>query len=316
MPITRDEYLREFMQIYWLRPESAVFAAVKAHRLQSLPVTGRSLDLSCGDGLFSFISLGGRIAPEFDVFGDTGHLDRVRPDNADMFDYVSGAYAVPVLTRPPLRISRAIDMKRSMLAKASALGLYEDLVEHDCNETIPLPDGSVDTLLFFNTINHYRDADTILRSIARILSPGGAAYISILDPSLGALYDALEGSFPADWLHILERGLRSLWPIMMQPDGWRAAFDRAGLECRELAPLVDKRFIPVWSVGLRPLAPNLVELARAARTGSPRDFPGIKARWVDLMCDLARPFAHMEPAAPEDAGTYLAVLRKPAGGAS
>jgi SAM-dependent methyltransferase len=43
---------------------------------------------------------------------------------------------------------------------------------------LPLPDGSVDGVLCSNLLEHTPDAEAVLREVARILRPGGWAYVS------------------------------------------------------------------------------------------------------------------------------------------
>ena len=65
---SRSDYLRAFLGLYWLRPETAVWRTLDCLALAEVAFKAPILDLGCGDGLFSFARAGGTVRPEYDVF--------------------------------------------------------------------------------------------------------------------------------------------------------------------------------------------------------------------------------------------------------
>lgn len=53
------EILKNFLNAYWLRPETALWRTLDVEAMRTFKVTSPSLDLGCGDGTFSFIRAGG-----------------------------------------------------------------------------------------------------------------------------------------------------------------------------------------------------------------------------------------------------------------
>lgn len=55
------EILKNFLNAYWLRPETALWRTLDVEAMRTFKVTSPSLDLGCGDGTFSFIRAGGGV---------------------------------------------------------------------------------------------------------------------------------------------------------------------------------------------------------------------------------------------------------------
>ena len=64
--------LKELLNVYWLRPETALWRALDIETMKDFKVTGRSLDLGCGDGVLSFIRGGGKFDISFDDYQSIG----------------------------------------------------------------------------------------------------------------------------------------------------------------------------------------------------------------------------------------------------
>ena len=69
-----NSYLKQLLQIHWLRPETALWRSFDCLLMEKYgDISGRSVDLGCGDGTMSFVMSGG-IVNEYDVFMDVGEL--------------------------------------------------------------------------------------------------------------------------------------------------------------------------------------------------------------------------------------------------
>src|ERR1051326_7662049 len=68
--------LDELLSVFWLRTATAIWRELDIRAMQAFEFQSPSLDLGCGDGIFSFIRAGGRFAETFDAFGAMGSLDR------------------------------------------------------------------------------------------------------------------------------------------------------------------------------------------------------------------------------------------------
>ena len=277
--------LRRFVQVYWLRPENALWMTLRSLTLRALPFTRPSIDLSCGDGIFSFLHLGGALDPAFDVFCSVTPLDSNARPSVDMFDHLEASYAPPVLLPPGARIDVGEDCKASMLAKAARLPLYERLVEHDNNAPLPFDDGEFQTT-YCNSAYWVARIDAFLNELRRVTRPGGRIILQVKLDDMKRW--TLEASHPVLGERFLEIiGSRfHCWPTLTDRRTWERRFAAAGLRIESATPFVTAAHARLWDVGLRPLAPLLIRMANGLGSASRT---AIKRDWVALMMDLLGP---------------------------
>lgn len=239
-PIDRsavNPWLRRFLNVYWLRPENALWRAVNCSAIDDLEFAEPSLDLSCGDGIFSFLRAGGDFDLSFDIFHEVASLDRFF-ENVDIYD-VSAAGYEPLITHPPeYKINYGTDWKQNLLDRAAKLGLYRELRLHDNNEPLPFEDDTFRTI-FSNSAYWVEKLPQLLREIVRVLRPDGVAILmlktdAIRDYDLERFGQALG----ADWLSMINRGRRDNYPRLYDDDGWTALLHESGLKVVSRRPQV------------------------------------------------------------------------------
>ncbi len=283
-----ETLLRRFLAAYWLRPENAFWMTIRSMLLGRVELTSPSIDLCCGDGLFTFLHAGGTLSPEFDVFHAVGNLDQVSRQHADMFD-VPDAHYDPQVTRPPLgQVDVGCDLKPNLLAKASTLGLYRSLVQHDSNQPLPFDDQAFATI-YCNAIYWLTNIDAALRELHRVLRPDGRIVLQVKLATLDnhTLTSTAPQLGPAA-LDVIGRGRRACWPTVATADGWEERFAAADLAIVDRAPLATGAHARIWDIGLRPIAPLLVRMANGL---TPANRSAIKADWLDLLEPLLAPLA-------------------------
>ncbi len=298
----RATMLRRFLEAYWLRPENALWMTLRSEALSKLTFQHRSIDLGCGDGVFSFLHFGGVFDPAFDVFHAVDHLDRVHRDHADMFDGGIDRYQPLIHSRSDDTIDVGVDCKSVMLAKSRKLGFYSRFVEHDNNKPLPFEESFFATV-HCNSAYWVHEIDLFLSELARIARPGGRIVLHVkLDSMRGYTLEGFRGLLGERLPDIIGRGRIDCWPTLADRATWESRFARAGLTILEADPFVTRTHAHLWDVGLRPIAPLLVRMANAL---TPATRAEIKRDWVDLFCELTAPFCdsaldlfpgHNEPA--------------------
>jgi SAM-dependent methyltransferase len=283
----RADLLRRYLNVYWLRPENAFWTVLRSLAWQRVAMSCPSVDLSCGDGVFSFIHAGGAFAPSFDVFQAVGRLDEVTSENADMFDEpASEAYAPEVTRRPAWGIDVGTDLKGSLLSKAAALGFYGRLVQHDNNQPLPFRDDEFHTV-YCNSAKWVRSIGPFLAEIARIARPDGTVVLHVkLDTIAKYTLAPFRAQLGERVLKIIDRGRLATWPALASRSEWERRFGAAGLTIVEAAPLATRTHAHLWDIGLRPVAPLLVRMANAL---TPQTRLAIKQDWIALFCELLQP---------------------------
>ena len=170
--------LESFLSVYWLRPETALWRTIDVLAMDSFIFESPSLDLGCGDGVFSFIRAGGRFDFGFDVFQSVTALERYF-ENVDIYDNYDDSYMAPLIGKMPgYQIDMALDHKEALLKKAATLGLYRKMVCQDANQGLPLDEASFKTV-FSNIIYWLDNPHAIIGEIARILTPDGRAILML-----------------------------------------------------------------------------------------------------------------------------------------
>lgn len=281
-----ERVLRPFVEAYWLRPENALWMTLRSMTLSRVALDRPSVDISCGDGIFSFLHLGGRLDPAFDVFSAVDHLDRVHSQHADMFDAAGADYRPPVITRPRRAFDTGTDCKAAMLTKAAALNFYCQLVEQDNNQPLALESESFQTV-YCNAAYWVKNVDLFLAELARIVRPGGRVVLQVkLDSMKRYTLGAFKAALGAKFLEIIDRGRMECWPSLCSRSTWEKRFGRAGLRVEAAMPFVTRTHSHLWDVGLRPIAPHLVRMANAVAAETRTQ---IKRDWVALFLEVLAP---------------------------
>jgi len=277
--------LRRFLNAYWLRPENALWMALRSLTLAKASFGRPSIDISCGDGIFSFLHRGGTFEPEFDVFTSVA-VRRAAEPHGDMFDHVADDYRPRVETAPVDRIDVGTDCKPSMLEKAERLRLYDRLLEHDNNLSFPFDDATFQTV-YCNAVYWVRNIDDCIAELRRITRPSGAIILQVkLDSMTRFTLRRLEPFVGKGWLDTMDGSRFACWPTLADRATWENRFASAGLAIESATPFVTRTHAHLWDVGLRPIAPLLIRMANAL---TPETRAAIKSDWVDLFCDLLEP---------------------------
>ena len=300
--------LKQFMNLYWLRPETAVGLTLRSRAIEPFPIKAPAVDLSCGDGIFPFVHLGGRIDESFDVFESTAKLDYAR-EGADIYDSYTASYQPPILIQPGFRYEVGADLKSASLQRAALLGLYERLILFDATKSIDLESNYFETVTNFASINHYPSEEPFLSECYRILRPGGMFILDIIGPNFIAFYPELERRYPPEWVGIIERRMRSIWPTMHTWKEWQQIVEKKEFKVETIRPVGTELFARMWNIGFRPLSPELIRLRNIAKRHEPDELLAIKRDWVDLLCNLAQPFLRNSNDL-DDAAGFVFILRK------
>ncbi len=285
----RASMLRGFLEAYWLRPENALWMALRSEALNRVELQRPVADVSCGDGVFTFIHCGGLFDRSFDVFLAVDHLEHVKDRHADMFDGGVERYRPRIVRDPVQQVDVGTDCKAAMLTKAATLHLYRRLIKHDNNDALPLADGEIQTL-YCNAAYWVREIDSFLSELARVVRPGGRIVLQVkLEGMRRFNLDGFRAVLGDRFLDIIGRGRLDCWPTLADRSTWERRFVRNHLEVVEAIPFVTRTHAHLWDVGLRPIAPLLVRMANALDSTTRG---AIKRDWVDLLHELLMPFFH------------------------
>ena len=293
--MTKNDSFSELLNAFWLRPETALWRELDIRAMESFVFRSPSLDIGCGDGLFSFIRAGGRLDMRFDQYRAMTGLDKFF-DNIDVFDAYDDQVNPVVIALPEYHIDCAFDHKDNLLSKAGQLGLYESLKQGDANKQLPFPDESFNSI-FSNIIYWLDDPQYVLSEMRRILCPGGSVCLMLPNESFPefSFYNQLyvkTGDPKWGFLEKLDRGrFSSNFSQMNSKMKWELMFENAGLDVVEHKSHLSKTVIQVWDIGLRPLFPILHRMTNLIPS---ENFLEIKKEWVTTMRQFLEPLVDMD----------------------
>lgn len=293
--MAKGDTLKQLLNVFWLRPETALWREIDIRTMSDFEMRSPSLDLGCGDGTFSFIRAGGEFGRSFDAFRSVTQLDQFF-QNVDIFDSYDETLSTAVVKTPNYQIDVGFDHKTNLLKKAGQLGLYKTFIQGDASQPLPLPDASFNSV--FSNIVYWLDSPQfVISEISRILKPGGVACLMLPNSTFPqfSFYNQLyvKGSDPRwKFLEILDRGrfadnIRQAKSLVE----WQAMFKHAGLEIERHHAHLGKLTIQTWDIGLRPLFPILLEMANELPL---EKLISIKEKWIQTMAAFIEPLIKID----------------------
>jgi len=308
-----SDTLEQLLNVFWLRPETALWREIDILTMQAFEMRSPSLDLGCGDGTFSFIRAGGEFDRSFDAFRSVSQLDQFF-QNVDVFDSYDEKLSPAVSKHPRYQIDVGFDHKINLLKKAGQLGLYRSLKQGDANQSLPFPDASFNST--FSNIVYWLDSPQfVISEISRILKPGGTACLmlpNITFPQFSFYNQLYREGGDTRWkfLEMLDRGrFADNFRQAKSLAEWQATFEQSGLEIERHHSHLSKLTIQVWDIGLRPLFPVLLEMTNEL---SPEKLIILKTKWMQTMMAFIEPLIDIDKAIPskEQPAFHCFELRK------
>lgn len=196
--------LSQFLQVYAFQPATAFWRAVEVEVLRRyLPVTGKGLDLGCGDGKLTALLFGDKLQ----------HVTLV-----------------------------GIDGDPGEVEQAARIGVYERLHACDAAQ-IPEESHSFDFILSNSVLEHIKAIEPVIQESARLLKPGGIFIFTVPGANFHACLRGPLGrnASRAVYLEELDRrlahfrywGLRE-WSDVLSRYGFKVTAHEEYLSCTEV----------------------------------------------------------------------------------
>lgn len=272
------------LNVYWLRPETAMWRELDIKAMAGFDFKSPSLDIGRGDGLFSFIRAGGVCHPSFDAFKSIYGLDRFF-DNIDVYDSATTLPKHVVLWPAQYSIDYGIDHKINLLNKAKVLGFYRNLMVVNANDSLPFNDASFASV-FSNIVYWLDDPSHAISETYRVLKPGGQACLMLPNvtlPKYSFYYSLHVKNQDERWafLDLLDRGrFAENIKHSRSSDQWQTILNDSGLILERHTTHLSHVAVKAWDIGLRPLFPVLRKMVEHIPENC---LNSIKGQWVDIL---------------------------------
>ncbi len=303
-----EDKLRSFLQLYWLRPENGLLTTFKSKIMDDYTFSSPSLDISCGDGLFMFLHLGGSFGFDFDYFKDTKAKDFSHESFVDIYNSFNETYQVPIKNRPDTLVDYGTDWKQPLLDKASKLSLFKNLILHDNNmKPLPLPDDYFKTI-HSNSVYWVKNPEILLSEIHRVLNSEGVALLEVMTSKH---FDTLENIAPylsKKAIDILDRNRRASMPGLKTFEEWKDIMLKQNFEIVDIRNVYPNKLVmDIWNIGMRPISHLLIQMSEAM---SSEERIKIKKEWVDIFFELFKPLLNLSTQYPLEESPYLLFVLK------
>ena len=280
------KYLEELCNVYWARPENALWLTKVMQEMDSIKFEGTKLDLMCGHGIWSFIKAGGKFDYGFDCYQDVIDLKKYK-DGVDIQNHFTENYKPQIIKEPNYRMDYGLDWKENNLKKCSKLNFYDKLVQADCNHKLPLEDEIFDSI-FSNTVYWVDDLDNILSELNRILKKNGKVFLINYLPAINNYLNFYKNQgFGKDWINLIDRNRSVENKHIYSKNEWVDIFSKHGFKLETYIPTVNQIFAHIWNIGLRPLAGLIIEMA--SKQGK-EEYYNMKKEWVKVLTNVLEPY--------------------------
>lgn len=282
-----EEKLKDFLNLFWLRPENGLLCTFKSKAFNNIKFESPSLDISCGDGLFMFMHLGGKLESNFDYYKTTKADEFKHESFTDIYDCYDEKYSVPIIKHPEISIDYGTDWKQALLNKTSKLDLYKNLILHDSN-VLPLPfEDNYFRTVYSNSLYWVKNVKGVLTDIHRILKPDGIAVLEVATPYFYQTLTKLEQYLSPSAISILDRNRRITSPGTLQYKEWKELLEECNFTIESSENVYpNELLIDFWNIGLRPISHLLIQMTKNL---TDEERHKIKTEWVEIFYELFKP---------------------------
>lgn len=300
------ETVKNFFNLYWIRPEVAIWRTLDSLQMKNVRFTKPLLDIGCGDGTFSFSNFGGKTDMNFDVYNTikrtTGFYRGM-----DIHDQIT-SYTPKILKKARIKIDVGIDWKQNLLDKAKKLHLYDRLIQHDLNKPLPFDDQSFSTI-FSNVFYWIGNLDQLLSESHRILKSNGNLVICVPDYKFkqNLIFNKfINGGH--SWAKLLDRGIyNSITKHCYSLAKWKSLFFKKNFNIQYHSTYLSEDFIKFWTIGMRPYSPYIIDMTNNLQ---PRVRKNIKSRLIKEISPIIESYVNYEMVKKHNGCFHLFVLKK------
>lgn len=299
-------FIRAHLNVSWLRPESALWNAIASSLISKYEIIPPSLDLGCGNGIFSFITAGGEFNLNYDWYvnvelkgfwNNKDIYDICKIDNLDKF----------ISKKPRYRFDYGLDHKLSLIRQARALYFYRSLILADASMFLSFQDTSFKTV-FSNILYWLPNLNKSLLQINRITEKNGTVILCMPNTKFFDYCDSYHWKQKkSTFLRLLNRGRYKnlLWTISYRD--FSKITKQCGFKIMNHAYYLSPSTLKIWDIGLRPLSPLLIKMTSCL---TPKNRQAIKSEWIETLLRFLFPLYQEEKQSKVEGGFHLFVLKK------
>ena len=305
MKIKKYQTLEQLLYLYWLRPETAIWRECDIISMKEFKFNSPSLDLGCGDGIFSFIRAGGKLRKSYDVFSQVSKINKYFK-NEDIYNAFKKNHFDEILKKPYYKIDYGYDHKNNLLQKSQKLNFYDNLMIGNANKKLKFSNDQFNSV-FTNILYWLQNPTLTLREIHRILAPEGRLCIMVPDNnfikySIYRNYYLPKKDKKFKFLKYIDRGrLEQNIKHSKSRREWENIFKKNNFNIVSHTRHLSKEIVSVWDIGFRPFFPMLLEMRNNV---NPDKLPKLKEEWIKNLMHFAIPLIDIEKKSTDKDKTF------------
>ena len=308
--LDRNKLFKNLLSYFWLRPEKALLHTLKAEAFRkSLKYfKGKTADISCGDGMFSFFALGGELDIETDQYQSL-KISKYKSVNVDVYDHYTSNYKIKIKKKPKLFYNFGTDYKKHLLSKAKHSKVYKKLIIHNNEKKFEKNFNSLN-FIYSNSAYWVKNFSGHIKNLIEILNPDGTIALSLKTNQLvksNIMLD-LKPIFGNDFVNILDRERRNTWMGLKSLKFYKEFFkSQKNAYIDKIIPIYDNDILKIWDIGLRPIFEPLNLLSSNV---TERNRVKAKKMMVDTFYNLFKSFMRNYTCRNNEAVEYLFLIKK------
>tara|TARA_B110000977_G_scaffold47332_1_gene64344 strand:- start:52919 stop:53872 length:954 start_codon:yes stop_codon:yes gene_type:complete len=248
----------QLLNFFWLRPENALMLYLRSvsyrKTLKYFHEKDSTLDISCGDGVFSFLTFGGLLSNTTDMFRSIKY-QKETARKIDNFDFFNRDYFVKILKKPHLHYTHGIDWKKNLLKKASKLNFYTNLHQQDNNNKF-LFNNEKFGYVYSNSSYWVKNYDFHINQIIDCTKKNGHIVLQIKNNSALSFKSSkyIQKIFGKNFSNIIDAGRSNSWKFLKSFNEIYKIFqNNKKVEIIAIEPIYGDIMPEIWNFGLRPL---------------------------------------------------------------
>ncbi len=257
------ELFKSFLDFYFLRPENALMLTLRSISYKnSLEFFhNKSIDVCCGDGVFSFLTLGGKLNRQVDMYQSI-KLSNEIVRKIDNYDDYNKEYSIKILTHPNKKFETGCDYKINLLNKAKHLNFYKNLFYHDINRNFKVKDKY--NFVYSNSTYWSNNFQKHVNDLVKITNNGGYIVLQIKNDSIFKNYvqsEKYSKIFGNKFCKIIDAGRKNTWKSLKNySDILKIIKENKFVDIIDISPVYGNVMPHIWNFGLRPIFQPLYKM--------------------------------------------------------
>lgn len=306
-----DLYL-EFLNYFWLRPENAVLSCFRSsalkQNLKKLKKNDRVLDVSCGDGVFSFITCDGRLNLSSDAFSSI--KNNKRSSKFDAYDHFDRNFKISIKKKPEFLFETGLDWKINLLKKAEKLNFYKNLTVHNNEKKFKNINNNYD-LIFSNSAYWVKNLESHINDMVDATKVGGKIYLQMKfkdSMNISIIKNNSNINFGREFYNMIDAGRLKTWRgLITQKEFIKIIKKNKKVKIIDFSPLYGDLISLIWDIGFRPLFKPLFLMTSNLKKSS---YLEIKKEWVSTLYRISKYYISSYMPEKNKAMEYNILLKK------